>query len=85
MIFIAICSCLLTLAGGKVNPDIEAGKSVDISVCVFVCASVWRLNSRGQINNVVLKTFLYSAKSLHRYFTTKHRAFLTSRFILFTY
>ena len=40
MIFIAICSCLLTLASGKVNPDIEAGKSVDISVCVFVCVCV---------------------------------------------
>lgn len=40
MIFIAICSCLLTLASGKVNPDIEAGKSVDISVCVCVCVYV---------------------------------------------
>ena len=32
MIFIAICFSLLTLAGGKVNPDIEVGESVDISV-----------------------------------------------------
>ena len=42
MIFIAICSCLLTLASGKVNPDIEAGKSVDISVCVCVFMSIYR-------------------------------------------
>ena len=42
-------------------------------------------NSRGQINDVVLKTFLSSAKSLHRYFIMKHRAFLASHFILFTH
>ena len=42
MIFIAICSCLLTLAGGKVNPDIEAGESVDISMCVCAFTSIYR-------------------------------------------
>ena len=40
MIFIAICSCLLTLTGGKVNPDIEAGESVNIIMCVCVCVCV---------------------------------------------
>ena len=48
----------------------------------FICLG---LESRGQIMDVVLKTFLSSAKSLHRYFSIKHRAFLTSRFILFTH
>ena len=69
---------------------------VCVCVCVFVCvcvcvcvhpstvkvSSVWGWNSIGQINVVVLKTFLSSAKSLHHYFSMKHRAFLTSRFIL---
>ena len=62
MIFIAICSCLLTLARGKVNPDIEAGESINISMCVYVCmhsstvkaSSVWGWNSRRQINDVVV-------------------------------
>ena len=63
------------------------------SVCVCVClrpstvkvSSVWGWNSRGQISDVVLKMFLSSAKSLHCYFSMKHRAFLTSCFILFTH
>ena len=50
---------------------------VCVCVCVCVClrpstvkaSSVWGWNSRGQINDVVLKTFLSSAKSLHRYFS----------------
>ena len=62
-------------------------------MCVWVClppstekaSSVWVWNSRGQINDVVLKTFLSSTKSFHRYFSMKHQAFLTSRFILFTH
>ena len=63
-------------------------------VCVRACVrlrpsivkalSIWGWNSRGEINDVVLKTFLSSAKYLHRYFSMKHRAVLTGRFILFT-
>ena len=44
---------------------------------------VW--NFRGQINDVVLKTFLSPAKSLHSCFIMKQRVFLTSRFIWFTH
>ena len=64
---------------------------VCVCVCVCVCLrpstvkAIWGWNSRGQINDFVLKTFLSSAKSLHRYFSMKHRAFLISRFILFTH
>ena len=56
-----------------------------VYVCVCVCVSVWGWNSRAQINDVVLKTFLSSAKFLHRYFSMKHQTFLTSRFILFAH
>ena len=58
-------------------------------VCVCLRAStvkassVWGWNSTGQINDVVLKTFLSPAKFLHRYFSMKHQVFLTSHFILF--
>ena len=64
-------------------------------VCVFVyvcvclrpstvkASSVWGWNSRGQINDIVLKTFLSSSKSLYGQFSMKHRGFLTSCFILF--
>ena len=45
MIFIAICSCLLTLAGGKVNPDAKAGESADISMCVCLCPSTVKVSS----------------------------------------
>ena len=65
---------------------------VCVCVCVYVClrsstmkaSSVWGWDFRGQINDVVLKTFLSSAKSLHCYFSMKRRAFLTSSFTLFT-
>ena len=44
-----------------------------VCVCVCVCLRpsivkacyVWGWNSRGEINDVVLKTFLFSVKSLH--------------------
>ena len=58
-------------------------------MCVCVCvrpftvktSSVWiNWNAREQINDAVLKTFLSSAKSLHRYFIMKHQTFLTSYF-----
>ena len=70
----AVCVCVLCVC-----------VSVRVCVCVCVClrpstvnaSSVWSWNSRGQINDVVLKTFLSSAKSLHRYFSIKHRALLT--------
>ena len=67
---------------------------VSVCVCVCVClrpftvktSSVWiSWNVREQINNVVLKMFLSSAKSLHHYFKMKHQTFLTSHFILFTH
>ena len=73
-------------------------KSIFTVLCVRACVracvrlrpsivkalSIWGWNSRGEINDVVLKTFLSSAKYLHRYFSMKHRAVLTGRFILFT-
>ena len=61
---------------------------------VYVClrqftmkaSSVWiSWNTREQINDVELKTFLSYAKSLHRYFRVKRLTFLTSYFILFTH
>ena len=61
---------------------------------VYVClrqftmkaSSVWiNWNTREQINDVELKTFLSYANSLHRYFRAKHLTFLTSHFILFTH
>ena len=42
-------------------------------------------NAREQINDIMLKTFLAYAKSLHRYFRMKHQTFLTNHFILFTH
>ena len=57
-----------------------------VCVCVCVClrpfsvktSSVWvSWNAREQVNDIVLKTFLSSAKSLHRCFRMKHHAFLT--------
>ena len=67
-----------------------------VCVCLCVCVCLFMsihhegficlgLESRGQIIDVVLKTFLSFAKFLHRYFSMKHRAFLASRFILFTH
>ena len=62
------------------------------SVC-FNVHSPWRLHLSGTVgmseNNkstmLWLKTFLSSAKSLHRCFRMRQRAFLTSHFILFTH
>ena len=56
-------------------------------VCVFMKASsVWNSwNVREQINDVVQKTFLFSAKSFHCYFRMKHQEFLSSQFILLPY
>ena len=64
---------------------------IAVSVCgclgpsTVKVSSVQGWNSRGQINDVFLKTILSSAKSLHRYFSMKHLAFLTSHFIMFTH
>ena len=64
-----------------------------VCVCVCVCLCLFTLkassvsncsNVKEQINDIVLKTFLFSAKFLHHYFRMKHQAFLTSHFILFT-
>ena len=61
--------------------------SVCVCVCVCVCMcvclhpftvktlSVWIIQStREQIKGIVLKIFLPSAKSLHRYFRMKHQS-----------
>ena len=63
---------------------VRACECVCVRVCACVCMCVL-LDSREQINNAVLKTFLSSTNSLHGYFSMKHRAFLTSRLILFTH
>ena len=68
-----------------------------VFVCVCMCvsmylhpftvkaSSVWiSWNTREQINDAVLKTFLSYVKSFHRYFRMKHQTLLTSHFILFT-
>ena len=80
----------------KLNVEILKLLLIFILPCVCVCVclrpftvkalSVWNSwNAREQINDVVLKTFLFSAKSLHLYFRMKHWAFLNSHFILFTH
>ena len=71
---------------------------VCVCVCVCVCAclyirpftvktsSVWiSWNTSKQINDVMLKMFLSSAKFLHRYLRMKLQTFLTNHFILFTH
>ena len=54
-----------------------------VCVCVFhvhvtvKTSSVWNSwNVREQVNDVVLKTFLSSAKSFHRYFSTEPNHFI---------
>ena len=65
-----------------------------VSVCVltsihrenFICLE--QLNSSNvseQINDAVLKTCIFSAKSLSRYFRMKLWAFLTRHFVFFTH
>ena len=65
-----------------------------LCLCLCLCvrpfsvkvSSVWiSWIAKEQINDVVLKTSLSYAKSLHRYFRMKHLTFLTSEFILFTH
>ena len=67
-----------------------------LSLCVYVCvclrlftmkaSSVWIIwDTRRQINNVMLKTLISYAKSLHCYFRIQPLTFLTSHFILFAY
>ena len=67
---------------------------VCVCICMYVCvrpftvkaSSVWiSWTARERINDVVLKTFISCAKSLHRYFRMKHLTFLTNHFILFTH
>ena len=49
-------------------------------------SSVWiSWNPREQINDVMLKTFLFYVKSLHYYFRMKPQTFLTGSFILLTH
>ena len=73
---VCVCVCVVCL-----NPSNVKASSV--------CS--WNSNRSGnkefelgRINDAVLKTFRSCAKSLHRYFNIKQRAFITSRFILFT-
>ena len=62
-------------------------------MCVCVCTSIQRegficldsCNASEQTNDFMLKTWISSTKSLHRYFRMKLQAFLTSCFILFTH
>ena len=70
--------------------NFEAITFFHLNLCICMClspftekaSSVWNSwNTRKQINDVVLKTFLFSAKSLLRYFRMKHQIFLTSHFI----
>ena len=63
-----------------------------VRACVCVrpftvkASSVWiSWTAREQINDVVLKTFVFSAKFLRRYFRMKHLTFLINHFILFTH
>ena len=67
---------------------------VCVCVCVCVCLrpftmkalSVWiSWDTREQINDVMLKTLISYAKSLHRYFRMQNLAFLSSHFILFAH
>ena len=63
-----------------------------VCVCVCVCvrpsmvkaSSVWiRWDIREQINDIMLKTLISYAKSLHRYLRMQHLTFLPSHIILF--
>ena len=60
--------------------------------CVYIqpfnvkASSHWiSWGAREQVNDVLIKTLLSSAKSLHRYFRMKHQTVLTSHFFLFTH
>ena len=56
-------------------------------VCVYVhhLEGFIYLGFEFQWTDQRLKKFLSSAKSLHRYFSMKHQALITSRFIQFTH
>ena len=69
---------------------------VCVYVYVYVCACLPSLtvkassvqiswNTREQINDAMLKTFISYAKSFHHYFRMQHLTFLTSHVILFTH
>ena len=70
---------------------------VCVHACVHACVCVSRplmvkassvsnsSNVGEQINDVVLKTFLSSSKSLHHYFRMKYHACLFSHFLQFTH
>ena len=67
-------------------------QSVCLYVCMCVCpftmkaSPVWiNQTTREQINDVVLETLFFYAKSLHLYFRMNNLTFLTSHFILFTH
>ena len=93
-IWVKIKNGLLDSKTFKLNVEILKLLLIFILTCVCLClhqfaakaSSVWNSSdSWEQINDVVLKTVLFSAKSLHRYFRMKHLAFLSSYFILFTH
>ena len=65
-----------------------------VCVCVCVCVHpftvkassvlvIW--NAREQNNDIAMKTFLFYAKSLHRYFRMKQLTFLTIDVVLLTH
>ena len=77
-VYVCVCACVC----------------VCVCVCGWLCvrpftvksSSVWiSWTASEQINEVVLKTFVSCAKSLHFYFRIKHLIFLTSNFIMFTH
>ena len=84
---VCVCVCVCGWVGGWVcGCGVGGCGCVGVGVCVCVClrpfsvktSSVWvSWNAREQVNDIVLKTFLSSAKSLHRCFRMKHHAFLT--------
>ena len=84
IVCVCVCVCVCVGVGGWVG----------VGACVCVClrpftvkaSSLWiSWNTREQINNVMLKTLIPYAKSIHRYFRMQHQTFLTSHFILFTH
>ena len=87
---------LITIYKTFINPHLDYGDVMCVCVCACVRAcvrtftvkalSVWMIwTPKEQINNVVLKMFIFYAKYLHRYIRMKHLTFLTSHFILFTH
>ena len=85
-VFVCVCVCVCVCV------YVYVCVCICVCVCVHVCvsaftvkvSSVWiSWDTREQINDVILKKLISSAKSLHRYFRMQHITCLTSHFILF--